>query len=83
MAKSWNKWEKLGKVVKSGEKWGKVGKVKKSGVGEKCKKVDKKLLVYLQQHMLVNQQQHVVLEVYRHTQHKIPPTRHTIGVSCM
>ena len=24
----------------------------------------------------------VVLEVYRHTQHKIPPTRHTIGVSC-
>ena len=29
------------------------------------------LLVYLQQHMLVNQ--HVVLEVYRHTQHKIPP----------
>ena len=26
---------------------------------------------------------YVVLEVYRHTQHKIPPTRHTIGVSCM
>ena len=59
------------KVVKDGENWGGVGK---SG---------KKLLVYLQQHMLVNQQQHVVLEVYRHTQHKIPPTRHTIGVSCM